>query len=266
MLIEYQICPDERQDLAHEIAAAGWSELVRRKQWGGVPPSVSISEMRVKKEDGWKDTPIWSFFVFLSTLRNYPEWARQYESHVVQGNLFERVVEALCPALLPGWAAYRAGWNPAGAKNLHVILEDLCDRLYVAGARDADDWIAAGAKDGGLDIVCYRRFPDEREALPVFFLQCASGKKWRTKIDTPDGKYWQKLLNSAVEPATGIVVPFVVEDKELRMAGLKGQVVVFDRLRMVSVACAATVALEDRLLEELFDWMEPRVRALPRAT
>ncbi len=266
MLVEYQICPDERQDIAHEIAAAGWNELVRRRRSGGLPPSVSINEMRVAMENSWKETPIWSFFVLLSTLRNYPEWARQHESHVVQGDLFERVVEALCPAMLPGWTTYRAGWSPNGAKSIHEIVEDLCERLYVAGAQDLDAWITTGGGDGGLDIVCYRRFQDEREALPMFFLQCASGKNWRTKVDTPDGKYWQKLLNSAVEPATGIVAPFVIEDKELRMAGLKGQVVVFDRLRVMSAACAATVTLDEDFLGELFDWMEPRVGALPRTT
>ncbi len=38
------------------------------------------------------------------------------------------------------------------------------------------EWIGHNDKDGGLDLVCYRDFMDEREGMPMYFLQCASGK------------------------------------------------------------------------------------------
>ena len=265
MLIEYQICPDEQQDLAYQIATEGWDELVRRKRWGGIPSSVSINSTRVTVDGSWEVSPIWSFFVLLSTLRIYPDWAKKHRAHAVQGDLFERVVEAICPAMLPGWISYRAGWSPDNTKNIPAIVEELCDRLYVSGAPDLDDWISAAANDGGLDIVCYRKFEDEREALPMFFLQCASGKNWREKVNTPNPASWQKFLNSAVQPSTGIVAPFVIEARDLKMAALTGQVVVFDRLRMLSAAERANIALASDLLTELLEWMRPRVIDLPKA-
>ena len=265
MLIEYQICPDEEQDLAYQIAGEGWDEIERRKRWGGLPRSVSITSTHIRTDDAWECRPIWAFFVLLSTLRIYPDWAQTHRAYAVQGNLFERVVEAICPAMLPGWIAYRTGWCPDNTKDIRAIVQELCTRLCVSGATDLDEWISPMAKDGGLDIVCYRQFKDEREALPTFFLQCASGKNWREKVKTPDAASWQKYLNAAVQPSTGIVAPFVIEDKDLRRAALRGQVVVFDRLRMLSAVGDARITLETDLLTELLEWMWARVRDLPRA-
>ena len=265
MLIEYQICPGEQQDLAHQIATDGWDELTRRKSWGGLPSSVSISRTRIQAQDTWEYTPMWSFFVLLSTLRIYPDWANTHKAHAEQGDLFEKVVEEICPAMLPGWTSYRTGWSPGNTKNIPAIVEELCTRLCVSGAADLNKWISPTTRDGGLDIVCYRQFEDEREALPMFFLQCASGKNWRDKVTTPNANTWQKYLDSAVLPSTGIVAPFVITTRELRTAALTGQVIVFDRLRMLSAARAARISLTEELLEELLEWMRPRVTDLPPA-
>lgn len=263
MLIEYQICPDDQQDLAHQIAVDGWDELDRRKRWGGLPSSVSISSMRIEASDSWESTPLWSFFVLLSTLRIFPDWARTHRAYTVQGDLFERVVETICPAMLPGWTSYRTGWSPSDTKDIRTIVRELCTRLFVSGG-NLDNWLETTDNDGGLDIVCYREFQDEREALPAFFLQCASGKNWREKVETPNPFVWQKYLDSAVQPSTGIVAPFVIDEWELRKAALVGQVVVFDRLRMLSSARAAGITLPEDLLAELLTWMRPRVTDLPR--
>ena len=264
MLIEYQICPDDQQDLAHQIAVDGWDELDRRKRWGGLPASVSISSAKIEARDSWESTPLWSFFVLLSTLRIFPDWASTHQAYAVQGDLFERVVETICPAMLPGWTSYRTGWSPSDTKDIRAIVRELCARLFVSGG-NLDRWLETTDNDGGLDIVCYREFQDEREALPAFFLQCASGKHWRKKVETPNPAFWKTILDSAVEPSTGIVAPFVIEDRELRRAALVGQVVVFDRLRMLSAAEAAGITLPEDLLAELLDWMRPRVSDLPRA-
>ena len=264
MLIEYQICPDGKQDLANHIAGEGWDEVARRKQWGGLPLSVSISGTSLEAQESWEASPIWSFLVLLSNIRHFPDWAKAHQSYFEQGNLFEKVVEEVCPAILPGWTFYRVGWAPDNTKNIRAIVDELCRRLYVSGATDLNDWINPAEKDGGLDIVCYREFEDERETLPVFFLQCASGKNWRKKVNTPNPSSWQKYLNSAVQPSTGIVAPFVIEPMELKRSALSGQVVVFDRLRVLSAARTKGITLNDDLLENLVNWMRPRVDDLPR--
>jgi len=265
MLIENQVCTDENQDLAHLIADEGWDELMRRKRWGGVPDYVNITPTRISSPIAWQDDPIRSFFILLSALRIYPEWSKSFYEHAVQGDLFERVVEAICPHLLPGWVTYRAGWSPDNAKNIPEIVGELSKRLFSPGAANLSHWLESDGNDGGLDIICYRAFGDEREAMPLFFLQCASGRNWRQKINTPNPDLWQKLLDSAVRPSTGIVAPFVIDAKELRIAALIGQIVVFDRVRLLSAARQGNVVLEEHFKQEVTNWLQPRVVGLPRA-
>lgn len=265
ILIEYQICPDESQDLAHGIASDGWDELRQRKAWGGIPDSTTISANRLEEVSEWEAQPIRAFFLLLSLFRIFPDWAKDVRDNVAQGNLFEEVVELICPAVLPGWSVFRAGWSPENAKNVPTIVADLCERLFVDGAANLEEWHAPDAKDGGLDIVCYRPFSDQREAMPVYFLQCASGKNWRDKVNTPNADLWQKLLDAAVRPSTGIAAPFVIGKRELKIAGLTGQITVLDRLRLLGSAASANTQFPEDLTTRLIEWMRPRIDALPRA-
>lgn len=264
VLVEYDVCPDGAQDLAHLIADSGWHELQKRKDWGGLPASFTIGSTRIEDVIEWEDDPIRSFFLLLSILRIFPDWAKGQVDHVAQGNLFEKVVETICPAMLPGWHVFRAGWSPEDAQDIPAIITELSNRINVKGAVDPYEYVAPDARDAGLDIVCYRPFGDTREALPVYLLQCASGKNWRQKVHTPNAHVWQKLLDSAVQPSTGIAAPFVIDTPEMKRAALEGQITILDRIRMLRAASDAEVTLSDDTLAEVIDWLAPRIEALPR--
>ena len=264
ILLEEQICPSDAQDLAYEIATDGWAELLRRQRWGGIPASVTIDDAGIEIGDEADRSTLWQFFVLLSVLKLYPDWAERHRNYTVQGDTFERVVDALCPVLLPGWESYRTGWSPNETKDIPGIVRELCKRLNVSGAANLSRWVGPKTKDGGLDIVCYRPFADAREALPTFFLQCASGRNWRDKVHTPNADTWQKYLDAAVKPSTGIVAPFVVDDKDLRLAALTGQVIVLDRLRMLSATRDVQFSMEEDLCHDVQKRMQPRVDDLPR--
>ena len=205
LLLEEQICTSDGQDLAHQVAEEAWQELERRQRWGGLPESVKVTKNRITAVGDWREDVIRAFFVLLAMQKIFPDWASERIAYVEQGSLFERVVESICPALFPGWKTYRAGWSPENTKNPEKIVADLCERINTRGGVDLQYWTNRHDRDAGLDLVCYRSFGDEREALPVFLLQCASGKNWRDKLDTPNVELWSKLLNSAVKPSKGIV-------------------------------------------------------------
>ena len=263
VLLEEQICDNGAQDLANEIADLGWSKISLRQSWGGVPPDLSIAANRLTFDADWREDPIRAFFVMLSILQLYPEWSKRHRNFPVQGELFEKVVEEICPGLLPGWTTVRTGWSPDNAISIDMIVADLCGRLNTAGNSQLDDWISDAANDGGLDIVCYREFPDAREATPTYFLQCASGTNWRNKINTPNAISWMKYLNAAVQPGTGIVAPFVISTKEIRLAGLNGQVTVFDRIRLLHAAYENQISLSEQVNNEVIEWVDQRVADIP---
>ena len=250
------------QNTGYEVASLGWRELRRRKRWGGTVEGLSIGANMLEVDIDWKECLIWSFFVLLSIQRISPAWAKEHADYPTQGELFEQVVEAVCPAIFPGWHFYRTGWSPSDTKDIPAIVDELRSRIFAAGHPDPQRWLEKESKDGGLDIVCYRPFADEREALPVYFLQCASGRNWRTKVATPSADLWQKVLDAAVRPSTGIAAPFVVGSDELPMAALRGQTIILDRLRMLSAANSAGISLPAELGDRVRDWMRPRVESL----
>ena len=264
-LLEHQICTNAGQDKAHNIASAGWAELRRRKRWGGISDTVSITDSRITVKENWEEDLLRAFLVLLSALKIYPEWARGFAQYSVQGELFERVVEHICPALLPEWNVYRTGWSPNNTQQIASIVHELTTRLFVRGASDLSPWLTSANRDAGLDIVCYRSFEDEREALPVFFLQCASGGNWITKVNVPSSELWWKILDSAVAPSTGIVAPFVVDERDLRIAATTGRCLIFDRLRLLSAARSHKIELGGSLVNELRSWISLRANNLPRA-
>ncbi|WP_145962760.1 hypothetical protein [Mangrovicoccus ximenensis] len=263
LLIEEQICNDGDQDLANEIADQGWAEIRLRQSWGGTPPSLVIGPTRLKLDDDWRAEPIHAFFVMLSILQLYPDWAERHKNFSVQGELFEKVSEEICPGLLPGWSTVRAGWSPDNAVNIDMIVENLCGRLNTLGSLRLDAWTSDSANDGGLDIVCYREFSDSREATPTYFLQCASGTNWRSKIHTPSAVSWMKYLDSAVQPSTGILAPFVISTEEIRRAGLSGQITVFDRIRLLHAYYQHEINLSAPVRDEVIAWIEARAADIP---
>ena len=266
ILIEQQICPGSGQDIAYAITISAWDELSIRKAWSSAAPYLRIEILKITDTSDWRNDIVRAFFLMLSLMQVYPDWAKTHRNAQHQGALFERVVERLCHGILPGWCVYRTGWFPGSTITIPQIVSDLCKRLNCRGHVDLNHWVTNQAKDGGLDIVCYRRFPDTREATPTFFIQCASGTDWRNKVQTPNPVEWQKYLDSAVQPSTGIAAPFVISDEKVRFAGLKGQIIVFDRLRLLHAAHEAKIDLPNNLINDLAAWLEPLVQSLPRIT
>lgn len=263
MLVEYEICPNESQDIAYQIANIGWDELCTRQRWGGIPSELIITESSISSQCDWTSDPIRAFLVLLSIQPIYPTWAKRHANYSAQGLLFERVVEAICPALLPGWNTYRVGWSPTQSASVAEVVEEMTTRVFVLGASDLSQWSSNRAKDSGLDIVCYRSFDDQREALPMYLLQCASGKNWVDKVGTPNAEIWYEYLDSAVRPSTGIAAPFVIDEFTLRQNAKSGQQIIFDRLRMLGAMRSESIVLPNSLLSDVITWVSPRAGDLP---
>lgn len=69
----------------------------------------------------------------------------------------------------------------------------------------------ARAKDGGIDVIAWRHFPDELPGKVVLLGQCASGKKWagkgvRSYIKTFFSDYYEVQITSQL--AEAIFIPF----------------------------------------------------------
>lgn len=253
----------DSQNMAHNIVGEGWSELETRRLHGGPTTTFSLVGDVIVKGTAWTDDLARSFLLLLSLFESYPKWAEAHRDTVGQGVLFERLCAHAFGCIFKDWYVYRAGWSPSGNKDIPGIVTELTAVLGTIGHPNPAQWAGQHANDAGLDLLCFRAFPDARECVPILALQCASGENWTKKLTEPSTNLWQKLLDSAYEPMRGLTIPFVVDRVELarRCAVIEGPL--FDRNRLLSVGTGTNAWLEPGLAADIAAWLAPRVATLP---
>ena len=214
--------------------------------------------------DRWEEDPIRAFLLILSMFRRYPDWVSDLKDYTQQGELFERVCEALLQNLFTTWTVKRVGWSPDDTQGIIPIIQLVSDMLNSSGHAEINKWVSTDNKDGGLDLVAVRRFEeDPREGLPAYLIQCASGANWRSKIATPSISSWHKWLDTAVEPSAGLTAPFVISKEMLAQAQLEGHSIVLDRLRLLNGYYGESADIDTTLLDDVVAWCRPYVDQLP---
>jgi len=120
--------------------------------------------------------------------------------------------------------------NPRFSNALQSICDE-CGEMRSKGRVNASN-----AKDGGLDIIAWKRFPDQLQGCIVFAGQCAIGKDWKQKkYDVKDFFDW--FVDDATMNIRGIFIPHIPdvdtrENKEewMRITTMGG--IIFNRCRI----------------------------------
>ena len=189
-------------DVAMELVNDAWNELAERLVWIGGKGPFSFSHQTIKSEGSWKENPAHSFCIFLSMPQCYDNWstALRQGDYSEQGRLFEALTKVSIEHQFSDWEVYQTGWSTKNRTKLRNIVDEIANRLgEVKG--EIEPWADPSRKDGGLDLLCYRPFLDNRGGVPVYLMQCASGKHWNDKLYTPDIKVWTKVINFTATPS-----------------------------------------------------------------
>jgi hypothetical protein len=255
---------DSDQDLAYGIAEEGWTEIRNRVRHSGVSSAYRMHDKTVEPTAPWQSDPVRSFLIVLSLAPLYPKWAEACRAVGDQGLLFERVSARACKEIFREWTIYEAGWSAAGPKTVSDIVADMVGTLGVRGNANLGDWAPIHAKDGGLDLICFRAFPDLRECVPWYAIQCASGSNWKEKLHQPSTNKWKTYLDSSFEPTRALMIPFVVDRESMMQRSLDICGPLFDRTRLLSVGQGIQDWMDD-IKTELVDWCAPRIELLKDA-
>ena len=129
---------------------------------------------------------------------------------------------------------------------------------------DVEHWANPGGNEEGLDLLCYRPFPDNRGGVPVYLMQCASGKNWIDKLHEPDLNVWTKIILFMEKPRKAFAIPFALLDEEFKRRCNKVGGILLDRYRLLAAANYNKEWVSDSLKDEIIDWVTPRLRTLPR--
>lgn len=164
-------------------------------------------------------------------------------------------VEALASLYGPGTSAVRFAWPSEDGRppEFPAAVRWLAERMNVP---PGTAYRPPYAKDGGVDVVAWRPFPDGRSGFPVLLAQCTLERDYAHKARDIDVRVWSGWLALDVDPATALAIPDVVAAGEDWNA-LAARTIVLDRLRLASLLAGSEI---DRpLLTQVRTWTRQQI-------
>lgn len=146
----------------------------------------------------------------------------------------ERITAAALTNLYgPGTEAIRFGWPSDCGRppEFPDAVRWLAKRMGVpVGAAYRSPY----RKDGGVDVVAWRAFPDGRSGFPVLLAQCTLEREYAHKAADIDLAVWSGWLALDADPATALAVADVVAAGE-EWNALAARTIVLDRIRLAAL-------------------------------
>lgn len=256
----------DEQNFAEEIVVDAWGELKRRVNCIDSAVPFSVIYPTVKRTGTWEDAPAHSFCVLLSLAQCYRAWwvGISRGDYREQGELFELLTQESLETQFSDWCIRRTGWYRTQPTDLREMVNRIADWLGEDVGDDINTWAGSEGKDMGLDLLCYRPFPDNRAGFPVYLMQCASGQNWIEKVYQPDINLWQKLVNFVVRPQKAFAIPFALSDDDFKKQCVLVQGLLLDRCRLLAAARFREQWESSSLKDRIIRWGIPRVNQLPR--
>jgi hypothetical protein len=260
VLLDEEVYVDS--DFASEFVELGVGVISQRVAWTGSAASLDVEEGALRRTRDWQDMPAHGFCLALALRPRYPEWSANLGAdYGAQGDLFERLtLEAL---IAMGWEVHRIGWSALGTdQSFKEAVEWIADRL---NEKSIGGEIASEVKDGGVDLVCLRRFPDNLGGHPFFLVQCGSGDNWASKLGKPPLEAWRDLIRFTIPPMRAFATPFAfAEPDTFRSKRLQTEGMLLDRYRLLTAGRASENWLSAELKDDLKSWLGAAVASLPK--
>jgi hypothetical protein len=173
----------------------------------------------------------------------------------------ERITRvALSELYGPNTEAIRFGWPSESGRPAEFpdAIRWLAEKMNVS---PGTSYRPPHRKDGGVDVVAWRPFPDGRSGFPVLLVQCTLERNYTHKATDIDLRVWSGWLRLDTDPATALAIPEVVPAGE-EWNSLAARTVVLDRPRLTGLAAPI---LHSKGLEPVRDWLESTLDSMHEA-
>ena len=262
-LVDEELCHSQTQ--GWDVVSNAKLQLRKRARLLGEGYPVKVSEHRLSKLSSWTFSPSYAFCLLLSLRPLYPDWFLQFGSdYTEQGELFENLTHHSLQRILAGWQVHQTGWSRTNPMRIEAVVKQIADLLDVPTG-DSRRWMKPTAKDGGLDILCFRQFVDKRGGVPIYLVQCASGIGWEHKLTTPNLDVWCNLVQFSARPQRAFATPLSFVDEDFDMHACRVQGLLIDRYRLLEPLRSKRTWLPRELSIKLNRWTRTRVLKLPWA-
>lgn len=264
VLIENQIY--DKQDFANERVEQAWSVLADRIAYMQGPLGITVSKNRIVRQQSWARFPAYGFCMALACSALYPKWASAWDTPASeQGGYFEELAAESFSTTLGGWKVRRLGWAPNSPVKLRDVIYDIIAELNAKEGAELHMHVDQHTNELGLDLLAYQSYGDAHASLPILLIQCASGKNWVDKRQSPDLTIWNAIVSFGSRPVRGFVMPFAFADQiEFRREATSVDGVFVDRNRLLGAFPRNAGKVSIRLNRKLSAWTRAQIRALPK--
>jgi len=148
-------------------------------------------------------------------------------------------------------------------KNFGDALKNLCENVLRDGEPRLDDPLVPEQKDGRLDVVAWKEFPDKKRSRIIAFGQCATGADWEDKAFALKPVDWSKRWlrdHFLPDPLACFFVPRYILEKHWRHKSIEGGLL-FDRFRIAALS-NKIFAADLELSARVCDWNKEAIPSL----
>lgn len=162
--------------------------------------------------------------------------------------LEDAAAEALANFLGEGGKAIRFAW-PSSVGRPEQFAHAITWLVEQMGATLGDAYRQPRRKDGGVDVVAWRPFPDQRSGFPVILAQATIGTDYVNKSADIDLRLWSGWLSLDVDPTIALVMPGTLPNGE-EWNEMAARSLIFERVRLAGLL---PVGIESPSLRSLRD-------------
>jgi hypothetical protein len=170
----------------------------------------------------------------------------------LSAELFEYIVTHAARTLLgAGSQAIRFGHpgEPGRPPEFPLAVPWLVKKMKLKGGTAYRD---PARKDGGVDVVAWRPFPDGRPGFPIQLIQVTLEKNFSHKAGDINTRLWSLLLGLDVDPTGVLAIPRTIpEDK--RWAEVATRAILLERVRIAGLTPPSLPVLAEPRWATLLD-------------
>ena len=207
------------------------SEVERRKKRAEASYPFAWTEIGLSRTRDVDETP-YEFLLWLAMSPIY----RQEDRYDEIEELFDNLVrQALIEYLGSNAVGVRFGSPASGGRpsSFPNAVKWLAKKLRLQTGAAVPN---PQRKDGGVDVVVWNPFRDERSGFVVILCQCTVAHDWTPKAKDIVAGVWNGWIDFGLDPVTAIAVPFAIPQGFDRWDDLRRTVnVILDRIRLAEL-------------------------------
>jgi hypothetical protein len=229
-------------------------EVKRRKRASGPNYPFELTEFGIKLGEG-SSVEIYKFLLLLSVCN-----ADLTPTFLSGGT---KALDELMTLALKEYFGGRTevlnfGWPPVADRpaKFTEALNWLAANVHLARGVAVD---SEHLKDGGVDLVVWKPFPDDRETFLFALVQCTIQKDWLPKSKDIIVEVWSRRIDSGRTAMNVLAIPHAVPPDFERWDEVRGIInILFERFRIL--ACLAEVPAA--LIESVTNWNQVQIAAM----